>query len=86
MRISLDDPPVEVYDVQKYLEITNTLRLGPLGHYFYPFRIYTYALPAYYKTQELGLYLEEQAFLKIGIKAKLPKPLKDFSNMSPIIL
>jgi hypothetical protein len=64
----------------------NTFGLGLLGHYFYPSRVHTYTLPAHYKSQKLNLHLEERAFLKIGIKAELPEPFKDFLDVSPIIL
>ena len=38
-------PPVEVNEAQEYLDIVNTLRLGPLGHRFHPFGIRACALP-----------------------------------------
>jgi hypothetical protein len=86
VRISLDEPPVEVDEAQEYLDIVNTLRLGPLGHRFHPFGIHACALPAHYKAQEFDFRLEERAFFKIGIKAKPPESLKDFSDVSPVIL
>ena len=86
VRISLNEPPVEVDEAQEYLDIMNTLRLGPLGHRFHLFGIHVYALPAYYKVQEFDLRLEERAFFKVGIKAKLLESLKDFSDVSPMIL
>jgi hypothetical protein len=59
MRIFLNEPPVEVYKAQEYLDIVNTLRLGPLGHHFYPSRVYAYTLPTHYKAQKLNLHLEK---------------------------
>ena len=39
VRISLDEPLVEVDEAQEDLDIVNTLWLGPLGHRFHPFEI-----------------------------------------------
>ena len=86
MRISLDEPPVEVDEAQEYLDVVNTLQLESLCHRFYPFGIYACALPAHYEAQEFELRLEERAFFKVGVKAKLPESLKDFSDVSPVIL
>ena len=86
MQISLYEPPVEVGEAQEYLDVVNTLWLGPLGHRFHPFGIHACALPAHYKAQEFDLRLEERAFFKVGVKAKLPESLKDFSDVLPVIL
>ena len=86
VRISLDEPPVEVDEAQEYLDIVNTLRLGLLGHRFHPFGIHVCALPAHYEAKEFDLRLEEQAFFKVGVKAKPPESLEDFSDVSPVIL
>ena len=86
MQISLNEPPVEVDEAQEYLDIMNTLRLGPLGHYFHPFRIYVCTLPTHYKAQEFDLCLEEQVFFKVDVKAEPPESLKDFSDVLPVIL
>jgi hypothetical protein len=86
VRISPDEPLVEVGEAQEYLDIVNTLSLGLLGHHFHPFGIHARALPAHYKVQEFDLRLEERAFFKVGVKAEPPESLKDFSDMSPVIL
>jgi hypothetical protein len=86
VQISLNEPSVKVNEAQEYLHIMNTLRLGLLGYCFHPFGIYACALPAHYKAQEFDFRLEERAFFKVGVKAKPPESLKDFSDVSSVIL